>query len=68
MAVYIYLAVGCGILGVVITFIVISLCYYLAIDISKNMWILAIPAVLAITLNIFFIELYSKFSKKKPPR
>ena len=42
---YIYLAVGCGVLGVIITFIVIMGCQHLGIDIAKNLWVLAIPVL-----------------------
>ncbi len=61
---YIYLAIGCGILGVVITFAVILACQYFDIDINKNLWVLAIPVTLSLFLNIFSIELYRKFRKK----
>jgi len=66
MAVYIYLALGCAFLGILLTFVVIFLCYYFAIDVTQNMWILAVPAILAVTLNILFIELYLNCKKKKP--
>lgn len=63
-AVYIYLAVGCGFLGVLITYATLLVCIYFGIDISKNLWVIAIPIVLAVVLNILFIELYSRFNKK----
>jgi hypothetical protein len=58
------LAVGCGVLGTLIAFAVVFVCQYFAIDIYKNLWLLLIPLVLAITLNITFIELYRKYRKK----
>ena len=64
MAVYIYLAVGCGISGVVITFVVMFACHYFGVDISENLWVIAIPITLSILLNICLIELYSKHKKK----
>lgn len=64
MLVYIYLAVGCLVLGVIFTFILVYICTYFGIDIIENLWLLAIPAVLSITLNILFIELYTKYKKK----
>lgn len=64
MSIYIYLAVGCLALGMILTFIVLFVCQYFSIDISKNLWIIAIPAVLSILLNIVFIELYLKYRKK----
>jgi len=59
-AVYIYLAVGCGMLGIVITFIVLFACLYLGIDLAKNMWIITIPIVLSIILNIMMIEFFTR--------
>jgi hypothetical protein len=61
---YIYLAIGCGFLGTIITFALILACQYFAIDINKHLWILAIPVALALLLNISFIELYRKFRRK----
>ncbi len=63
VAYYIYLAVSCGIFGVVITFLVIFACQYFGIDIIKNLWVLAIPVTLSILLNVCFIELYRKYRK-----
>jgi hypothetical protein len=62
-AVYIYLAVGCGMLGVVFTYILLIVCLYLGIDILTNLWLITIPIILAVALNIFLIEVYSR--KKK---
>lgn len=61
---YIYLAVGCGVVGVIFTFILLLTCQYLSIDIAENLWLLALPATLSILLNILFIELYSKYKKR----
>ena len=61
---YVYLAIGCGVLGVIITFIVIAACQRLGIDISQNLWVLAIPVFLSVSLNVLFIELYRKFKKE----
>ena len=58
------LAVGCGVLGTLIAFAVVFACQYLGIDIHKNLWVLVIPLILAIALNITFIELYRKYRKK----
>ena len=63
---YILLAVGCVAVGVVITFIVLVLSLRLGINVlGEYLWVLAIPAVLSLTLNIMFLELYRKFRKKK---
>jgi len=61
---YIYLAVGSGLLGVILTFLMLGICHYFKIDLYKNIWLLMIPLLLAVSLNICFIELYHKFKKK----
>ena len=64
---YIILAAGCFVVGVVITLATIAASVRLRINImGENIWILAIPALLALVLNITIIELYHKFKKKKP--
>ncbi len=60
---YIYLAMGCVILGVIITFLVILACAYFGIDIYKHVWVLAIPVTASVFLNVCFIELYRKHKK-----
>jgi len=60
----ILLAVGCLVLGTLIAFAVVYACQYFGIDIYKNLWVLVIPLILAIALNITFIELYRKYKKK----
>ncbi len=62
--VYIYLAVGSGTLGVVITFVVIFACQYFGVDVLGNLWVLAIPVTLSALLNVCFIELYDRYRKK----
>ncbi|MBI4284597.1 MAG: hypothetical protein HY670_01685 [Chloroflexi bacterium] len=62
--VYIYLAIGCAAVGVAITFVVLFVCQYLGIDITKHLWVLAIPAVLAVSLNVISIELYLRHRRK----
>jgi hypothetical protein len=62
--VYVYLAVSCMVVGIILTYIVIHVCIYLEINIVKNIWVLAIPAILSIIVNIGFIELYQKYRKK----
>lgn len=51
--------------GIVLTFIVLGVCQRLGINIDENMWVVAIPAVLSLFLNITALELYHKFWKKK---
>jgi len=61
---YIYLAVGTGALGTVLTLAVLFVCQHHGIDVSRNLWVLAIPIGLSLLLNILLIELYSKFKRK----
>jgi len=61
---YVYLAVGSLALGIIITFSMLFLCQFLGIDINGNLWLIAIPIILAIALNIWFIELYDRYRKK----
>jgi len=61
---YIFLAVGCGAVGVITTFAVLIVCQYYGIDVTKNLWVLAIPLALSLFLNVSFIELYRKFRNK----
>ena len=60
----IFLAVMSGILGVIIALVMIFVCAHLGIDVTRNLWLLAIPVVLAIISNIWFIELYHKHKGK----
>ena len=62
---YIFLAAGCAAVGVVVTFVVLGVCQRLGIDIDKNVWVLAIPAVSSLFLNITLLELYRKYKRKK---
>jgi len=61
---YVYLAVGSLALGILITFLMLYICQFFGIDINKNLWMIAIPIILAIALNIWFIELYDRFRRK----
>jgi len=61
---YIYLAAGVVILGVGITFLVLFLCAYYDIDITRNWWLLAIPAAASLLINVFLIELYRKLTHR----
>ncbi len=62
---YVYLAIGCGSLGVILTFVVVLTCRALDVDLVKNLWIISIPVILSIVLNIAVIELYSRYKRKK---
>ena len=40
------------------------ICQVLAVDINKNLWLIAVPIVLSVALNIWFIELYDRYRKR----
>lgn len=61
---YIFLACGCVSLGIIITFLVLGLCQYLGVDINENWWVVAVPVVLSVILNVLFIEIYRKLRNK----
>ena len=61
---YVYLAVGSLALGIIITFVMLYICQVFNVDINKNLWLIAIPIILAIALNIWFIELYDRYRRK----
>jgi hypothetical protein len=64
VVIYIGLATSCVFLGIGITFLVLIICARLDIDISTNLWILAIPAASSLILNVFFIELYLRLRRR----
>jgi hypothetical protein len=61
----IYFAVGCAALGVLFAFILVFALQYFGIDIYKHLWLLLLPLVLSIALNVMAIELYGRFKRKK---
>ena len=61
---YIYLASGCVTLGVVLSYLLLFICDYYGINLFKNAWLLAIPSILSVIINVFLIELYKKIRKK----
>ena len=62
---YIFLASGCVAVGLVIILIGLAICQRLGINIDENLWVVAIPMVLSLILNVSLLELYRKFRKKK---
>jgi hypothetical protein len=62
---YIFLAAGCVSVGVVITFIVLGVCQRLGINIDEHLWIVTIPAVLSLFLNVALLEIYRKFRRRR---
>jgi len=61
----VYFAVGCAALGIIFAFILVFVLQYLEIDVYKHMFLLLIPLVLSISLNIAIIELYGKYKRRK---
>jgi hypothetical protein len=61
---YIFLAVGCVSVGFVITFAMLLVCQRLGVDIDKNLWVVAIPAVLSLILNIGLVEIYESYRRR----
>ncbi len=62
---YILLAAGSIAVGVVLTFVLLGVSVRAGVDLNENLWLLAIPAIVSVTLNILLLELYRKFWKKK---
>jgi hypothetical protein len=60
---YIFLASGCVSLGIIITFIVLWVCQSLGVNIDEHWWVVAIPVVLSLIINITLVEIYRKFRK-----
>jgi hypothetical protein len=61
---YILLAAGCVMVGVIITFVMLLVCQRLGVNIEQNLWVLAIPAVLSVLLNIGALEIYQAYRRR----
>ena len=62
---YLILAAGSIAVGIVLTFVVLGASVRTGVDLNEQLWLLAVPAVLSVTLNIILLELYRRFWKKK---
>ena len=63
---YIILASGCFLVGVAIALVTVVISIRLRLDIlCENAWMLAMPALLAVIINIDLQELIHKFKTKK---
>ena len=60
-----YLATASAFFGTIFTIILLLVCWALNVDLSTNSWVLGIPALVAVALNIFLIEMYHKHKKRK---
>ena len=61
---YIFLAAGCVSLGIIITFVVLGVSQRLGISLDENWWLVAVPVVLSLIINITLLEIYRKFRKR----
>jgi hypothetical protein len=61
---YVYLAVGTGIFGAIVTFVLVLVCGYLGINMIENLWLLAMPLVLSLLVNVLAIEIYRRHKGK----
>jgi hypothetical protein len=57
---YIYLATGCVLLGTVFTFLLLFLCAWLGVNVFTHLWLLAIPSLLSLVVNVLAIELFDR--------
>jgi hypothetical protein len=64
MLIFVSLAIGCAGLGILMTFVLLVVCRHFDIDLTQNLWLITLPIVIAIALNILFLELYYRFKKK----
>ncbi len=61
---YIFLAVGCVGVGILLTFAMLAVTQRLGINIEENLWVVAIPAVLSVLLNIGLLEIYQAYRRR----
>jgi hypothetical protein len=57
---YLYLAGSVLLLGTGMTFAILFISAYLNIDILTHLWLLAIPPLASLLINVFLIEIYRK--------
>jgi hypothetical protein len=62
--IYIYLAAGCVFIGIGLVFATLFVCNYLGIDIVKKFWILGIPVIGTLVINVLLIELVQRIRRK----
>ena len=62
--VYVFFGIISGLVGVIISFVLVFVCYSKGVDILENLWLLAIPVILAVALNLVMIEFYYRKKKK----
>ncbi len=62
--VYVFFGIISGLIGIIISFIVVFICYARGVDILQNLWVIAIPVIVAVVLNLVMIEIYYRKKKK----
>jgi hypothetical protein len=61
---YLYMAGSVVVLGTGITFLVLFVSALLRINILTHVWLLAIPPVSSLLINVFLIEVYRKIARR----
>lgn len=61
---YVFFGIISGLVGIIISFIVVFFCFSRGIDILQNLWVIAIPVILAVILNLVMLEVYYRRKKK----
>ncbi len=62
--VYIYLAVGTAAAGLGLTFLMLFVAHHFEINIGEHLWMVAIPPVTSVILNVLLVEWYKSRRKK----
>jgi hypothetical protein len=62
--IYISLATGCVFIGVGLVFATLFACSYFGIDIVRNFWILGIPVIATLLINVLLIELVQRIRRR----
>jgi hypothetical protein len=57
---YLSMAGSVVLLGAGILFVILFACTYFNIDILTHLWLLAIPPLASLFINVFLIEIYRK--------
>jgi membrane protein DedA with SNARE-associated domain len=63
---YVILAAGCVLVGIILALLMLTVGWQFGLNVFRNLWMLAIPAVLAVIINVLLLELYLRLKKKKP--
>jgi hypothetical protein len=57
---YLYMAGSVVAMGTSITFVILYACTYYNIDILTHLWLLGIPPLASLLINVLLIEIYRK--------